>query len=279
MGGREMKYLLFALAAASISMSSPALGQSLPLNTGYNYNSFSVYPQPAGGTSTVSDNYWIKIASYEPPTPSVPVAPAWVLPAAPPPPWAAPLTVVIGGSTIGSRWIGPRPVAASSPGTSVQNPAYSVFRKCFCLMQGYQNPQLSFQVRADDKVQVWLNSVTNTLVPAQIGNWGSNAINSLPTNPAQFQTGRNCVYVLVEDNLGGHMGFDLAGSVSALGLMPVAGAGTNVSFAPCQCGGPAGTASAAPAANARASRSDDDSAVVQAIIKIAEARRTRRPAQ
>jgi hypothetical protein len=274
-----MRYFFLAAASVAISISSAAMGQSLPLNTGYNYSNFSLAPQPPGGTSTVQDNYWIKIASYEPPATTMTVAPAWVLPAAPPPPWAAPLAVTVGSSPIGSRWIGPRPVAASPPGSNQQNPAYSIFRKCFCLMPGYQGAQLSFQVRADDSVQVWLNSVTNTLVGPVSGSFNGIPRNGGTSNPAHFQTWRNCLYVLVEDNLGGQMGFDLAGVVSAIGLMPVAGAGTNASFAPCQCGGGPVPAGATAAASRRASDPDDDSAVVQAIVRIAEARRTSRPAR
>jgi hypothetical protein len=259
-----MRRLLFAAAAAAISMSGTAIADTtLDLSTGYNYQTFSLYPLPTPSAPNVPDNYWIKIASYEPPATTTSVIPAFVLPSSPtswPPP---------SGSMTNSRWLGPRPTAPSSSGTSVANPAYSIFRKCFCLMSGYQKPRISLDVRADDNVQVWLNTMTATLVGPAVGNWSSGApLHGATEDPAKFKMGRNCVYVLVEDYRNGYFGFDLAGSVSALGLMPVAGAGVEVNFAPCQCsephGGPGG---------AKAMSTDDDSAIVQAIVKIAEARR------
>jgi hypothetical protein len=86
--------------------------------------------------------------------------------------------------------------------------------------------------------------------------------------------------VLLEDYWGGNMGFDLDGTVSANGLMPAAAKwnGTDVSFAPCSCdtGHPGPAQSQAMGTMKRANENaDDDSAVVQAIIKIAEDHRRR----
>lgn len=109
------------------------------------------------------------------------VSPAWVLNRSlggPPTPWAPPLSVTAGSppTTFPSQWIGPRPVVASSPGSSATFPAYSLFRKCFCLMPGFSNPRVSFSIRGDDTVQVWLNNVTNTLVGPATGNWNGPAL-------------------------------------------------------------------------------------------------------
>jgi hypothetical protein len=282
-----MRKTIPLLAAALLGSSGTALAQ-LPLNTGYNHGSFAPYAVPATPPSTIADNYWIKIASYEPPSGSTTVSPAFVLNhnwA----PWAPPMTTTLTSPPAASAWIGPRPVATSSPGTSSSNPAYSLFRKCFCLMRGFTNPRLSFQIRADDNVQVWLNSVTQTLVGPILGNQNASvgpARSGSTQDPKMFREGRNCLYVLLEDNFPppGHMGFNLAGAVSANGLMPVAGAGVDVSFAPCQCpsGGPAvGTATAVTdirnaERRSRIANAEDDSDVVQAILRIAEARRLQR---
>jgi hypothetical protein len=278
-----MRTLHCLLALALAGASSSALSQTtMPLNTGYNHTAFQPYPIPSGTTSNIPDNFWIKIASYEPPASSTTVAPGFVLnPVASGAPWAPALTTNLTIPPAASRWIGPRPVTASSPGSSVNNPAYSIFRKCFCLMPGFTNPQLSFQIRGDDNIQVWLNTVTQTLVGPVAGNFQSQPRSGAAT-PGMFRTGRNCIYVLLEDNFAnGHMGFDLAGAVSANGLMPVAGAGVDVSFAPCACNsGPAGAATAsAGAATARAraqANDDDDRATIQAIVLLAEQRRKAR---
>jgi hypothetical protein len=78
----------------------------------------------------------------------------------------------------------------------------------------------------------------------------------------------------VEDD-GGLMGFDLTGSVSAIGLLPTPEMGTNGSYGSCSCpGGPAGQAGG-PRTAAREVEIDE-AQVIQEIIKIAEARRSRK---
>jgi hypothetical protein len=203
----------------------------MPLNTGYDYATFGLYPQATTSPSTVQDNYWIRITSFEPPSTNPTIAPAWVLdPPSNPPSWA-------GWNTLpNSRWVGPQPLAAGgTAGTSATHPGYYIYRKCFCLMAGYQNPTLTFQLRTDNKANAWLNSITNVLVPPTPASYSGTAITSQPTTASMFNVGLNCVYVLVE-NTGGPTGFDLAGTVSATGLMPASGAGAESSFAPCQCG-------------------------------------------
>ena len=158
---------------------------------------------------------------------------------------------------------------ASPPGTSPQNPAYTIFRKCFCLLPNYKNASLSFRVRADDTIQVWVNTQLNVALAPTIGNWNSpTPWASKPSQPSWFRVGRNCIYVLVED-YHGFMGFDLVGSVQADGLMPLPAAGPQQQFQ-CPCESPTGIASA------RARASDEDQAVVQAILALAEKRRAER---
>jgi hypothetical protein len=222
----------FHLAAASISFFALVAGANaqpqttLPLNTGYNNGAFTLYPLPVG-SGTVSDNYWIKVSASAPPVPQA----AFVV--NPNSAWAPTLSAY----GVGSRWISPTGTGASLPGASGTNPSYFIFKKCFCLMPGYQNPQISYQLRGDENTQVWLNALTNVISGPSAVNFGPNSapVNGSTNNAAWFRTGVNCIYVLLDDT-GGAVGFNLAGTVSATGLMPVAASGTGASFEPCQCG-------------------------------------------
>jgi hypothetical protein len=273
-----MRKLHGLLALALAGLSGTALAQTtLPLSTGYDHGTFSLYGVPSG-SATVSDNYWIKIASYEPPATSVPVAPAFVI--APDGGWAPAMNI----APFGSRWIGPMPTKSSAAGVNSNTQGYSIFRKCFCLMPGYQNPQMSFSVRGDNKIQVWFNSISNTLATASNNfGFGSSPAQSAPVNAGMFKTGLNCVFVLLEDG-GGAVGFNLSGTVSAMGLMPVAGSGTGnpPSFGPCSCnfrtGGLPNVAAAGADVSAAVARraGDEFGDVVQAIVRLAEARRSER---
>ncbi len=252
------KWMKTATLAALASGAAPALASTtMPLNTGYDHGVFAGYPAPPlTGASPIVDQYWIKIASYEPPAASTSVAPANVIQK--PAGWATPLP--------DSHWIGPKATHNSATGSTLSNPAYSVFRKCFCLMKGFKQAQLNFRMRADDNVQVWFNSVTNTLLPPQNGHWGATTSLLSGQTLNGFRTGKNCIYVLVEDT-GGSMGFTLAGTVSAVGLMPQPAKGVEQSFAPCNCeGGPV-------ASGAAKKMMDEEAVTVAEIVKIAEQRR------
>src|ERR1019366_7603074 len=98
---------------------------------------------------------------------------------------------------------------ASGAGTTSNNPGYTIFRKCFCLLPNFTQPTLSFKIRADDTVQVWFNSQLNVALPPSPGNFNSTVLTSAPSSPTWFHAGINCIYVLVED-FGGYAGFDLA---------------------------------------------------------------------
>jgi hypothetical protein len=151
--------------------------------------------------------------------------------------WAAPLSTTTTVPAIPSRWIGPRNSIASSAGTNTRNPSFAIYRKCFCLAQNFQNVEFHIQVRADDLVQVWVNDITRTLIPAGAGHFQSSdaALTNTNLTVGGLMPGRNCIYVLVED-IQGNVGFDLAGTVTAtsgLGLFPAAG--VDGSFTQCQC--------------------------------------------
>lgn len=264
----RMSYHL--LAVALLTTAAPSLSQSLPLNTGFDHGSIQTYPLPTSGP--VRDNYWIEVAASAAPVPE----PAFVVPNAP---WAAPM--VFG---TGSRWISGTANRSSYPGTSAINPSYSIFRKCFCLMRGFQNPQINFRLRSDNAVQVWLNSQLNPMLGPSPSNFNGPVHVGGTSDPSRFRAGRNCVYVLVEDD-GVIFGFNLHGTVTALGLMPTAAAGTDMSFHPCACDTPTGSATVSATTNAtelaRRSRTeaDDDSEVIAAIVKIAEQRLRARSAK
>ena len=216
------KMLTLALAGAS----GTGVAGTMPLDTGYDHGSQLYY-----GSSTTTDKYWIKIASYEPPAGAVPVAPAYIYHGA---------TGTAGGL---SKVLGPNPTGASSPGTDVSNKAYAIYRKCFCLLST-QSVSLTFKVRGDDAILVWLNTVTNPLA-GPVG-WPTATIpqQSRVTNTGMFREGRNCLYVLVEDYWGG-TSFSLAGQVTGPGLMPMMAEGNNASFGACPCPEPKpGTAAA-----------------------------------
>jgi hypothetical protein len=196
------------------------MSQSLPLDTGFNNSNFSYYT-----VNGSPENYWIKVASSSTNTPS----PGFVIPAHPA--WQTLPGTLSGFQT---KWVGPTASGASPSGQTT----FAIFRKCFCLMPGYKQAQMSFKMRGDDGVGVWLNSIGNNILPYQGGSFNGPAINGTAT-PSQFRTGRNCVYVLVVDTGSVVTGFNLAGTVSAYGLMPMAAAGTGASFRPCACEGPA----------------------------------------
>lgn len=239
--------------------------QSLPLNTGYDHSVSNPYPTVTNPTSTTKDNYWINLASY--PATSPPTGPSWVL-KYPGAPWAPALTYTSGGVSWGSSWIGARNTVAGG-GSNPNNPGYTIFRKCFCLLPGFNTASLTFRALLDDKGTFWFNTVTNPLGTVS-GNAGGPPFSGGTNNQNYFHVGKNCFYVLVEDQ-GGWMGFDLVGALTANGLLPTVASwnGTDVSFEPCPCNSGPGPAPK----NATARSQDDDQQVINEIIKIAEERR------
>lgn len=238
----------------------------LPLNTGYNHQTNTVYTAPG------LDNYWINIASY--PAGSTAVGPSRVIVPLSSPSWAAPLQ--------GTAWISGWPTYNSPPGANGSNPAYTIFRKCFCLLPGFKDARLSFRTRADDAMQVWFNTITNQLLPPVGGNFAASLQPRSGGTDKGFRVGKNCLYALVEDQ-GVAMGFIMEGSVNAIGLLPTPAAGAAQTFAPCSCqGGPTigvdlgGPRDAALERRAQVATEQEEQETVNAIIKYAEARRLER---
>jgi hypothetical protein len=166
----SMFAVIFALLAGSA-----ARAQTMPLNTGFNHDMSvqQVYPTPAvypPAISTIRDEYWINIASYPPTNP--PVDRSFAI--FPHPIWSPALP--------GSLWISARNTYASAPGIRADDPGYTIFRKCFCLVKDFKNAQLNFQVRADDNITVWLNTTLNQVLAPSFGNFSSAAISKSTTN-------------------------------------------------------------------------------------------------
>lgn len=252
-----------AALVALLSLCVPAAATTtLPLNTGYNYANWNQYAAPG------VDNYWINVASS--PATNPVTGPSYVI--KPHPGWFQGPFAPLGGAWI-SAW--------NTYNSQSQIPAYTLFKKCFCLTPGFKNASMKFAVRADDNIQVWFNSMTNQLVAPQQGHFAANVPPIAAGTEKGFHAGRNCVYALVEDQFGVAMGFLLDGSVTADGLLPSAAAGVGQSFAPCSCqGGTAIGTEAGPreALDRRAVQAaeQEEQETVNAIIKYAEARRLER---
>lgn len=246
-----------AALVALLTLWSHAAAQ-LPLNTGYNYQTFSQYPV------NVQDNYWINIASST----GTPAGPSRVI--TPHPAWFQGPFPAQGGA-----WIN----AWNSYNSPPQVPAWTLYRKCFCLLPGFKNASLKFETRADDNMGVWFNSVLNQVLPFTQGHFANSQQPLVAGTQTGFRVGKNCVYALVEDFYGVATGFYLKGSVTADGLLPTAAAGTGQSFAPCSCqsGHPGAVDAADPRGaaldrRAQALVEEEERKVVDEIIKVAKAR-------
>ncbi|HEX8560004.1 MAG TPA: hypothetical protein VF668_18045 [Pyrinomonadaceae bacterium] len=226
---KTLKSLAALLALLAAAAAPGRAATTLPLNTGYDHSIYAPYPSPGPPVGTPSpsatqDMYWINIATY--PTTGPAVGPAYVI--QPSLPWA-------GVTMPNAHWVGARNTFSSVAPTSFATPGYTIFRKCFCLSEGYKNARLNFQVRADDSLQVWLNTQLNQLLAPSPGNFQSYLPARSGGTDKGFRAGRNCLYVLVEDT-GGAVGFIMSGDVSADGLLPAPARGVEQTFGQCSCG-------------------------------------------
>jgi hypothetical protein len=219
--------------------------QTVKLNTGYNHSLIVDAPY----TPTTQDNYWIKVWSTSGSFP----APSWAVPIGTAPWWTPVLS--------DSNWINVQNNNGSTYPTSVSSPSYHLYRKCFCLHQGFNNASMKFDFRADDGVAVWFNS--SWLFGFSAGNWAASTPYTIPSVTSGFKVGRNCVYVLIGD-VGTYTGFNLAGNVTANGLLPTPAFGTAGTFQPCGCGG------GGPLAGGQTMKTvdnEDDTKVIEEIVK------------
>jgi len=259
---RKMNFV--AVLAALLAFSNLARGQqTLPLNTGYNHSVPAPYLTVVTSTSTRQDMYWINLQSYPGTTP--PTGPSWVLKHTPP--WAP----VMSNSFGVSSWIGARNTVAGG-GSTANNPGYTIFRKCYCLLPGFNQASLSFKVLADDRATFWLNSITNPLGTVS-GNLYGPPFSGSTTNQNYFRAGRNCFTFCLR--IRWIHGIDLAGEIKANGLLPTVGSwnGREISFEPCPCSSGPGPAGNLKSANIAAQAGETDQQMINEIVKFAEARR------
>lgn len=250
------RIILVAIATTVLFATVAAAQTIVPLNTGYDHGLYNPYPTVSTPISSTQDQYWINIATYPTTTPAV--GSTYVLQQ--PSYWTTALP--------SSHWISARNDALSLSNVNANNPGYTIYRKCFCLLPNYNSPQISFRARSDDTLQVWFNSHLFTLLPAQFGSFNGTALSSLPSDPRWFHVGLNCLYALVEDTYGGATGFNLEGTIQATGLAPQAALGSDATFdCPCRDSVPGTGTLDSP-------RGDAD--VVAALIDIAEERRLAR---
>jgi hypothetical protein len=252
---------------------------TVPLNTGYDHWFGTAYGTglstpllPSAPAVTLSppppyriDNYWMNLCN--------PVNNVWCSSYAiqRSPGWFAPFP--------NTQWINSRQSWTSAvPNTGAINPGYTIYKKCFCLQKGYIEPRIRFQLRVDDNVTVWLNTIMNTVLPPSGPNFGSWA--SYPPYVREtdkgFRVGSNCLYVLVED-LGGAEAFVLQGDVTATaGLFQTPAMGPNQSYAPCSCAGANGQDIPTGDETKNSALTADDAEIIQGIVKYAEQRRVQK---
>lgn len=239
---------------------------TLPLNTGYDYANYTTYPT---GTVSANEEYWIRIASYPVVNPAA-VGNTWAV--APASGWATPMT---SGNLIPSTYINAfgNSLNGSNPTNTVsQNPSYALYRKCFCLPEGYKGAKIQGSVRSDETVNIWLNSLSNIILPPSPLNvlTSSEAHNFSYSDQNKFRVGSNCIYVWVEDT-GWLTGFNLVGNVTTTNnTTPVIAKGIGMSFAPCSCNqGTQGTL-------LQKKYELEEKEAIREIVKFAEAKRIER---
>jgi hypothetical protein len=227
---------------------------TVPLTTGYDKWAATLYPIGA------RDDYWTVMNTF--PNPNIN---AWVHANTGLPPQFP-----------GSNWINAWNTTISAPGVSATYPGYAIFRECFCLEPGFQNPVMNFTAQGDDVLSMWINGTTlsNIIVPPTP--FGSTATVNKTTG---FRVGANCIYALIED-YHGRTGFDLKGDMSAIGLLQYPAKGPNQvpSFGQCNC--PTGNDHIPNGPTSlqtkQAAGVDFDKAVIQEIMKYAEIRKAER---
>lgn len=287
-GENEMKKklnLLSTIFVLLIFSSFASATVTVPLNSGFDHwfgVPYGVSPSPPGLPKT--DNYWINVSNPLSFVPSFAITghPSWL---------GNPLlshTNILNVVT-NSQWVNFQNTWNSVFPTSPDNPRFAIYRKCFCLQQGYTTPNMRFSLRADDYSAVFFNGSTNILLAPGPGQFNTGNLPrtystttgvGFSTGPYRgFKVGSNCLYVFVEDD-GTATGFDLAGEMSVgSGMLSMPASGPNQSYAPCACGaqGPVGDS---PIKNQTkrptVTAEEDDTETIKGILKFAEERRLQR---
>lgn len=119
-----------------------------------------------------------------------------------------------------SQWI-----SSQADSNQTKNGKY-FYKSCFCLRDGFSNPSLKIDQRADDGADVFLNNtlaqIESTTPPTPILHGAASSFSSshVPDHlvyPGPFKVGENCLIVRVENTGGVVTGLDLAGSITAAG--------------------------------------------------------------
>ncbi len=253
--------LIAAVFALLVLSSFANASVTVPLNTGYDH----WLGVPYTGLPK-QDIYWSNLSN--------PVNNIWTPSYAVLTSYAPALTAPFANS----QWISSRMTYLSASPTTVTKPDYTIFRKCFCLQNGYIDPRINFRLRADDNVTVWLNTIMNPVLTPSTANFGLGWSNPYYRNTNQgFRVGSNCLYVLVED-FGGATAFILEGDVSATaGLFQTPSTGSDQSYAPCSCGGGVNGQGISTENETKTSTlTADDTEIIKGIVRYAEQRRIER---
>lgn len=140
-------------------------------------------------------------------------------------------------ATVDPFWTPPLPGTvwvsqSSSDGTAP--PGLRYFELCFNLCAGFTVPSpLSFQIRADDAANIFLNNQLIGNVPPLL---------TVPINSSLLRAGRNCLRVVVNNSIGS-TGFSLAGILRITGgkcpcdSIPIATTVPGPTLISDQCGG------------------------------------------
>ena len=116
--------------------------------------------------------------------------------------------------------ISPNPAWVTEPGSSWisadkfgPNGSYT-YRTCWCMDDQTSNPQLDVALRADDQAELFLNGVPIASLPGGTFNDAAPTVVNV-SDPSLFQSGQNCLDVVVENTFAVVTGFNLVGEVTA----------------------------------------------------------------
>jgi len=116
-----------------------------------------------------------------------------------------------GGSFDDSRWISH---SENGGGVSSSDVESFTYEYCFCLREGFENPELFLQAQADDQIaDIRLNGTT--LPFTGDGSFQDEPIQLSYTDTDGFQAGENCLEIVVEDTQGIFAGLNVTGTMTA----------------------------------------------------------------
>lgn len=126
---------------------------------------------------------------------------------------------VVDMSVVNSRWGSQFPNTrwiSHSSSAGVPSAGQTVtYQYCFCLHANFHDPNLSFQIHAEDEIgDIKLNGAS--LPYSGNGNYQGSPIDESYTDPQYFQVGGNCLEIDVLENTNGEpSGVNIRGSITA----------------------------------------------------------------